>query len=337
MKKLVCKNDISAYTMRNIVNAINGYILVTGGAGFIGSHLVKKLSSLGCRVRVIDNLYTGKLSNFGSDLLNCGSVDFIEGDIRDTNLVKKCCADAEVVIHLAAQTSVPFSMQNPEFNNDVNVKGTLNLLNSSAEANVKRFLFISSCAVYGEPSYLPVDEKHPTNPISPYAESKLIAEKECLRLNSEGPFEAVVFRFFNVYGPGQGLSEYSGVITKFIDRIKQKLPIVIYGDGSQTRDFVYVNDIVNAIMLALENENAPGNIFNVGTGRAVSLQELADTMLSLAGVDLKIVNADPRIGDIRHSYADITKASHLLGYKPEFSLKEGLEALLRENNILAKL
>jgi UDP-glucose 4-epimerase len=133
------------------------------------------------------------------------------------------------------------------------------------------------------------------------------------------------------------LSEYSGVITKFIDRIRQELPLIIYGDGSQTRDFVYVNDIVNAIMLALENENAPGNIFNVGTGRAVSLQELADTMLSLAGVDLKIVNADPRIGDIRHSYADITKASHLLGYKPEFSLKEGLEALLRENNILAKL
>ena len=256
----------------NAMNENKGYVLVTGGAGFIGSHLVGKLSSLGYQVRVIDNLYTGKLSNLGSDLLNSGSVDFIEGDIRDTNLVKKCCAKVKAVIHLAAQTSVPFSMQNPDFNNDVNIKGTLNLLNSSAEAKVKRFLFISSCAVYGEPAYLPVDEKHPTNPISPYAESKLAAEKECLRLNDEGVFESVVFRFFNVYGPKQGLSEYSGVITKFIDRIKQKLPLIIYGDGSQTRDFVYVNDIVNAIMLALENKKAPGHIFNVGTGRAVPLQ-----------------------------------------------------------------
>ena len=320
----------------NAMNENNGYVLVTGGAGFIGSHLVGKLSSLGYQVRVIDNLYTGKLSNLGSDLLNSGSVDFIEGDIRDTNLVKKCCAKVEAVIHLAAQTSVPFSMQNPEFNNDVNIKGTLNLLSASAEANVKRFLFISSCAVYGEPAYLPVDETHPTNPISPYAESKLAAEKECLRLNDEGVFKSVVYRFFNVYGPKQGLSEYSGVITKFIDRIKQKLPLIIYGDGSQTRDFVYVNDIVKAIVLALENKKAPGHIFNVGTGRAVPLQELANTMLCLTGADLKIINADDRIGDIKHSYADITKASQLLGYKPDFSLNQGLEVLLRENNILAK-
>ena len=318
------------------MNENNGYVLVTGGAGFIGSHLVGKLSSLGFRVRVIDNLYSGKLSNLGSDLLNSQSVEFIEGDIRDTYLMKKCCADAEVVIHLAAQTSVPFSMQNPEFNNDVNVKGTLNLLNSSSEANVKRFLFISSCAVYGEPAYLPVDEKHPTNPISPYAESKLVAEKECLKLNDMGAFESVVFRFFYVYGPKQGLSEYSGVITKFIDRITQRLPLIIYGDGSQTRDFVYVNDIVNAIVLALENKEAPGNVFNVGTGTAVSLQELANTMLSLTEVDLKIINADHRIGDIKNSYANINKANQLLGYKPEFSLKEGLKALLHENNILVK-
>ena len=311
-------------------------VLVTGGAGFIGSHLVGQLFEKGYHVKVLDNLSTGKLSNFNSNTLSSGAVDFVKGDIRDSGLVEKCCAEADVVIHLAAQTSVPFSVQNPLFNNDVNVKGTSNLLNSSAKAKIKRFLFISSCAVYGEPAYLPVDEKHPTNPISPYAESKLTAEQECLRQNDESAFESVVFRLFNVYGPKQGLSEYSGVITKFIDRIKQKLPLIIYGDGSQTRDFVYVNDIVNAIMLALENKKAPGNIFNIGTGMAVPLKALANTMLSLTGADLKIVNADPRLGDIKHSYADITKASQLLGYKPEFSLKEGLEALLRENNILAK-
>jgi len=311
-------------------------VLVTGGAGFIGSHLVEQLFEKGYHVKVLDNLSTGKLSNFNSNTLSPGAVDFVKGDIRDSGLVEKCCVETDAVIHLAAQTSVPFSLQNPEFNNDVNVKGTLNLLNSSVEAKVSRFLFISSCAVYGEPSYLPIDEKHPTNPISPYAESKLIAEKECLRLNNEGELRSVVFRFFNVYGPRQGLSEYSGVITKFIDRIKQKLSLIIYGDGSQTRDFVYVNDIVNSIMLALENKKAPGNIFNVGTGRAVPLQELAETMLSLTSADLMIVNADHRLGDIKHSYADITKASQLLGYAPEFSLKEGLEALLRENNILAE-
>ncbi len=308
----------------------NRRVLITGGAGFIGSHLVQKLAKQGCRVKVLDNLSTGKLSNISSELLSSGSVDFFEGDIRDAKLVKTCVDDVDDVIHLAAQTSVPFSIQNSDFNNDVNIKGTLNLLNSSVKTNLSKFIFISSCAVYGEPVYAPVDEKHPTNPISPYAESKLVIEQECLRLNNEHLLKSVVLRFFNVYGSRQGLNDYSGVITKFMDRIKQKLPLVIYGGGSQTRDFVYVQDIINAIVLTLENRKVDGEVFNIGFGKAISIEELALTMLSLTGANLEILKAPARLGDIKHSYANVSKANKLLGYKPEFSLREGIKALLDE-------
>lgn len=312
----------------------NCTVLVTGGAGFIGSHLVQKLAEQGSRVKVIDNLSTGKASNISSALLSSGSVDLIEGDIRDAQTVKDCIAGVDAIVHLAAQTSVPFSVQNPSYNNDVNIKGTQNLLSSSVKENAAKFIFISSCAVYGESIYLPVDEKHPTNPISPYAESKLISEQNCLRLNSEGLLKSKVLRFFNVYGPRQGLNDYSGVITKFMDRIKQRLPLVIYGDGMQTRDFVYVKDVVNAIVLALGDEKASGEVFNIGTGRAISIQELAETMTSSAGINLGITKSCGRAGDIKHSYADISKAHKLLGYEPEFSLATGLKALLNANNLL---
>ena len=309
-------------------------ILVTGGAGFIGSHLVEKLVDSGRLVKVIDNLSTGKLSNLNPKFLSDGSVDFVEGDIRDPLLVKNCVQDVSAVLHLAAQTSVPLSMQNPDFNNDVNINGTQNLLNQSVQVNVAKFLFISSCAVYGDPVYLPVDEKTPTNPISPYANSKLQSEQACLSLNNKNLIKSVVLRFFNVYGPRQGLNDYSGVITKFIDRIKQKKPLTIYGDGSQTRDFVYVQDIVSAIMLALENDNVNGEIFNIGFGKKTTIQELAQTILSSTGADLKILNLPIRQGDILHSYANISKAKKHLGYTPRFTLKEGLEALLIENSLL---
>ncbi len=310
-------------------------ILVSGGAGFIGNHLVATLAERGYHIKIIDNLSTGKLSNISAELLHNGSVDFVEGDIRNAELVSKCLVDVNLVVHLAAQISVPFSIQNPLFNNQVNVEGTMNLLKSNVENKIDKFVVASSCAVYGEPVYLPVDEKHPTNPISPYAESKLWVEKESLRLNNEHLLKSVVLRLFNVYGPKQGLNDYSGVITKFMDRIKQRRPLIIYGDGSQTRDFVYVQDIVNAIVLALENENVNGEVFNIGTGKAVTIAELAKTMLSLTGTGLEIVNAPARSGDIRQSYANISKASRLLGYKPQFTLKEGLKELLSQSALLS--
>ena len=305
-------------------------VLVTGGAGFIGSHLVDRLVCCGYGVRVVDDLSSGKLENI-RDHVESGKVEFVEGDIRDVSVVERCVKDVDVAVHLAALISVPFSVEHPKVTFDVNVTGTLNLLRACAEAKVERFVFASSCAVYGEPEYLPVDEKHPTNPISPYAESKLAAEQYCLGFNERDLLSAVVLRFFNVYGVGQAVNDYSGVITKFIERCREGLPLVIYGDGSQTRDFVNVSNVVDAILLAMEKNGAEGEIFNVGFGRAVSVQELAETVLETAGVDLEIRHDKPRLGDIKHSYADVSKAEKLLGYRPTVSLKAGLRKLLSED------
>ena len=308
----------------------NSKILVTGGAGFIGSHLVAKLAQQGYNVRVLDNLSTGKLSNI-ERLLKEGSVDFIKGDIKDASTVKAAVCSVDVVYHLAAQISVPLSILNPKLNHEVNVVGTSNLLSASKNAGVGRFVFVSSCAVYGEPIYLPIDETHPTNPISPYAESKLISEQECIKLSKKNEIEAAVVRLFNVYGPRQGLNEYSGVITKFIEKIKKKLPLTIFGDGQQTRDFVFVQDITNALLLASKSKDANGQIFNIGTGKATTIKSLAETLLALTDSKVKLKFAPERSGDIKHSYANISKANKILGYKPEFHLSEGLKAFLDEN------
>jgi UDP-glucose 4-epimerase len=308
-------------------------ILVTGGAGFIGSHLVAKLAEQGNYVRVLDNLSTGKLSNIDA-LLKDGLVDFVKGDIRDVSAVKAAVSGVDVVFHLAAQISVPLSILNPKLNHEVNAGGTSNLLNASKCDGVGRFVFVSSCAVYGEPVYLPIDEAHPTNPISPYAESKLISEQECLRRSREHEIESVVVRFFNVYGPKQGLNDYSGVIVKFIEKINQELPLTIFGDGQQTRDFVFVQDIADALLLASQNNGVNGQIFNIGTGKATTIKSLAETLLQVTNSKVKLQFVPERSGDIKHSYANISKASELLGYKPEFSLAEGLKALLDENALL---
>jgi len=308
-------------------------ILVTGGAGFIGSHLVAKLAEQGNYVRVLDNLSTGKLSNIDA-LLKDGLVDFVKGDIRDLSAVKAAVSGVDVVFHLAAQISVPLSILNPKLNHEVNAVGTSNLLNASKCDGVGRFVFVSSCAVYGEPVYLPIDEAHPTNPISPYAESKLISEQECLRRSREHEIESVIVRFFNVYGPKQGLNDYSGVIVKFIEKINQELPLKIFGDGQQTRDFVFVQDIADALLLASQNDDVNGQIFNIGTGKATTIKSLAETLLQLTNSKVKLQFVPERSGDIKHSYANISKASELLGYKPEFSLTEGLKALLDENALL---
>jgi UDP-glucose 4-epimerase len=301
-------------------------VLVTGGAGFIGSHLVDRLVSSDRQVRVIDNLSTGKLANI-SQHLGKGAVDFVKGDIKDFELAKKCVSDVDAVVHLAAIISVPFSVKHPEATYETNVAGTLNLLNACAEAGVSKFVFVSSCAVYGEPEYLPVDELHPTNPISPYAESKLLGERHCLDFHKRRLLQSVVLRLFNVYGPRQGVNDYSGVITKFIDRSKRKMPLIIYGDGSQTRDFVNVHDVVEAVLKALETEKAAGEIFNIGFGVATSVNKLAKYILDLAGFNLDISYEQPRAGDIKDTFADISKAEKLLGYKPAVSLCDGLRAL----------
>ena len=302
-------------------------VLVTGGAGFIGSHLVDRLVDEGYDVRVIDNLYSGKLENIERHIKS-GKVDFVEGDIRDSALVKKSLVGVDAVFHLAAIISVPFSVSNPELTFDVNLTGTLNLLNACSEKSVNKFIFVSSCAVFGDTKILPVNENASTNPISPYAESKLLAERDCLSFQQKGLLQSVVLRFFNVYGPRQGMNDYSGVITRFINRAKQKQSLTIYGDGSQTRDFVNVHDIVEALLASLKSSSANGEVFNIGSGKPTSITELAKTVLELTGQDLEIRYELPRAGDIKDSYADISKAKRLLGYEPKVTLRDGLRALL---------
>ena len=304
-------------------------VLVTGGAGFIGSHLVDRLVEGGYSVVVLDNLSTGKLENIRGHL-NRRNVVFVEGDIRDASMVERCFAGVDVAVHLAAVTSVPFSVENPDVTFEVNVGGTLNVLRSCANWRVRKMVFASSCAVYGEQDSLPVSEQTAVNPVSPYAESKLAGEKYCCGFNDVQLAPIVGLRFFNVYGSRQGASEYAGVITRFMDRVRRGLPVVVYGDGSQTRDFVNVQDVVSAIMCCIESDEADGKVVNVGFGEPVTINELARTVLDLYGSDLPVVYEEARAGDIRHSHADISLAKRLLGYEPKVSLREGLSRLVSQ-------
>ena len=304
-------------------------VLVTGGAGFIGSHLVDGLMDEGFEVVVLDDFSTGRRENLSQHL---GKANFclVEGDVRDRADVRKALKGVDVVFHLAAIVSVDFSVKNPLLVNEVNVGGTLNVLRESLNVGVKRFVYASSCAVYGEPVHLPVDEKHPARPLSPYGVSKLAAEHYCRVFHVVYGLETVCLRFFNVYGSRQVIGPYSGVIMKFVDRLKRGEEPIIYGDGEQTRDFVFVGDVVDACMRAMCRKDCVGEVINVGSGVETSVNELADVLVELFGLyDVKPVYVEPKAGDVRRSCADLGKAEKLLGYKPKTSLREGLTMLLR--------
>lgn len=302
--------------------------LVTGGAGFIGSHLADRLMKEDYEVVVLDNFFSGKIENIKHHL-DSGEFSLIKGDVRDSDDIKDAIRDVDTVFHLAAIASVPISVENPLLVNDVNVRGTLNLLKASLEAHVERFIYASSCAVYGEPRYLPIDERHPTSPMSPYAASKLAAEYYCKVFYENYGLNTLCLRYFNVYGARQVGGAYSGVITQFVDRLKQRKPPIIYGDGQQTRDFVHVSDAVEANLLALDCQGS-GRVINVGSGISTTINELAGVLMGLSGKDdLKPVYDSPRRGDIRSSCADINMAKRALGYRPMVTLEEGLRTLLR--------
>lgn len=303
-------------------------VLVTGGAGFIGSHVVEKLVKTQCEVSVIDNLFTGKVENLQPRFAD-DKVRFFKGDIRDEKLVNVLTRRVDAVVHLAAISSVPFSVENPVLTNEVNVNGTLNLLRACVNGDVERFVFISSCAVYGEPCYFPVDEEHPTMPQSPYAASKLAAEHYCKVFGIVYGLDTVILRPFNVYGSRQREeNEYGSVVTRFASNLIYGKSLVIYGDGSQTRDFVHVEDVAEAVRLALENENAGGQTFNVGSGKATSIDELAGLFVKNFGEEAEIIYEKPRAGDLKQSYADIARAEKVLGYKPKTPLEHGLRSLM---------
>jgi len=304
--------------------------LVTGGAGFIGSHLVDKLMEKGFEVVVLDNFSTGNLENLR---LHVGKENFriIRGDIRNKADVKKAVKDVDYIFHLAAIISVELSIKNPSLVNEVNVCGTLNILEESLKLNLKRFVYLSSCAVYGNPVYLPIDEEHPTRPLSPYGVSKLTAEHYCMVFYRIYGVQTVCLRLFNVYGLRQSSGPYSGVITKFIDRLKCGKSPIIYGDGEQTRDFIFVGDVVDACLHAISCRNCVGEAINVGSGMETSINELARIISGLFGMrKIKPVYTKPRIGEVRRSCADISKAEKLLGLKPKVSLEEGLRKLVAE-------
>lgn len=304
-------------------------ILVTGGAGFIGSHIVDRLLDEGFKVRVLDNLSTGEIKNLAQHQ-NKKSFQFIEGDIRNFDLVKKTVKGVDAVFHEAALVSVTRSVENPLLSKEINVTGTVNLLKACVDAHVKRFVYASSCAVYGDTETLPNHENLAPKPLSPYAVDKLAAENYAKVFHNVYGLETASLRYFNVYGPRQKHGPYSGVISIFINRLLKNKPPIIYGDGEQTRDFINVKDVVEANMFALSKRKAVGEVFNISTGEATTINKLTETIQKIMDkTSLKPVHAEPRPGDIKHSYGDISKARRNLEYEPKVQLEKGLSELVK--------
>lgn len=302
--------------------------MITGGAGFIGSHIAEELVKGGAEVLVIDDLSAGKMENI-SHLSDEANFKFIRGDIRDKKLLLEILKDVDVIFHEAALTYVGESIDLPKRYHDVNVNGTLNLLEAARRTEVKRIVFASSSSVYEDISGL-LTENTPANPQSPYALTKFIAEKYCLLYNEIYGIETSILRYFNVYGLRQRpTGVYAEVIPKFIWRVKRGLPPEIYGDGEQTREFVHVKDVVQANILAATNSAAIGEIFNIGSGKATTINSLAFTMMQLLRRNgIKLLYSSERKGDVRHNCADISKAMNQLNYQPRISLEAGLRDLI---------
>jgi len=298
------------------------HALVTGGAGFIGSHLVDALIGRGARVTVIDNLSTGRMENLqaaGPDL------DFHEGDIRDGALLKNLMPGVDVVFHQAAVVSVPLSVAQPLSSAEVNEMGTLTVLETARQAGCRRVVLASSSAVYGDDPQLPKREDMPLRPLSPYAVQKMVGEYYAGLYGTLYGLETACLRYFNVFGPRQDPSSpYSGVISIFMDRAATGQAPVIFGDGEQTRDFVYVQDVVAANLKAATEEAAAGRVFNIGTGRTITVNRLWQNVAELAGIALSPEYQAARDGDILHSVAAIDAARQRLGFAPEVSFEDGI-------------
>jgi nucleoside-diphosphate-sugar epimerase len=295
--------------------------VVTGGAGFIGSHLAEELVRRGEQVRVVDNLSTGKRDN----LSHLPRVEFIEGDLADLEVARRAVAGARYVLHQAAIPSVPRSVEDPIASNRANIDASLNVLVAARDAGVTRVVYAGSSSAYGNAPTLPKVESMPAAPLSPYALQKLVAEQYCQMFTRLYGLETVTIRYFNVFGPRQDPSSpYSGVISLFISALCEGRAPTIYGDGEQTRDFTYVANVVDGVLRACQAERASGEVINVATAGRISLNQLFRTVRDLVGADVEPVYAEARAGDVHDSQADIDKARRLLGYQPSVDLAKGL-------------
>lgn len=302
--------------------------LITGGAGFIGSHIVEHLLRSNHQARVLDNFTTGKRDNLAFATGN-PNLEIIDGDIRDADAMASAMAGVDGVFHEAALVSVPKSVEQPALSFDINVKGTFTVFDAARQAGVRRVVYASSAAVYGDNEHLPLSETAVPIPLSPYGLDKLYTEHLGALYQSLYGQEMLALRYFNVFGPRQDPgSAYSGVISIFVNHLKSgKIPR-IYGDGEQTRDFVYVGDIVQANLKAMFSDYSGFRVFNVGCGRQTSLNQLLLQLKELTGSSVTPAYADARVGDVRHSLSDISRIQKDLGYAPAFSLAEGLRLLL---------
>jgi UDP-glucose 4-epimerase len=300
-------------------------VLVTGGAGFIGSNLTEVLLKQGHLVRVLDNFLTGKRENLIFDE-TYSSLEIIEGDIRDLTVCQRATIDIEYVFHQAALPSVQRSVEDPLTSNSVNVEGTLNILLAARNAGVKRLIYASSSSVYGDTPTLPKHEEMPSNPLSPYALQKYIGEQYCRLFFQLYGLEAVSLRYFNIFGPKQDpTSIYSAVIPRFIDALLEGRPPIIFGDGEQSRDFTYIDNVVQANLLAMSAAHLNGEAINIACGKRTSLNQLLNFLKEIVGSKVSPIYEEPRKGDVRHSLAEIRRGKQILNYEPKVDVEAGLK------------
>jgi UDP-glucose 4-epimerase len=300
-------------------------VVVTGGAGFIGSNLSEELAKKE-EVIIVDNLSTGRIENI-DNLIEKDNVRFVNGSITDLKLLNKTFEDVDFIFHQAAIPSVPRSVENPLGTNEANIKGTLNVLTAARDCGAKKVVYASSSSVYGDTPELPKKEDMKPDPLSPYAVTKLAGEHYCDVFSDIYGINTVCLRYFNVFGPNQDpKSEYAAVIPRFITRVLDRKPPVIFGDGKQTRDFTFIKNVVMANILSMEKGKG---VFNVACGGRISINELANKIIEIVGLNIKPIYSEARSGDIRDSIADISLAQRELGYEPKYNLEKGLEVTLK--------
>ncbi len=315
-----------------ILDKQNTY-LVTGGAGFIGSNIVKELLQTKQKVRVLDNFATGKRENL-FEFKNNPDFELIEGDLRSFHVVRTAVKGMDYILHQGALPSVPRSIHDPLTTNDVNILGTLNILEAAKEFGVKRVIYASSSSIYGDNEILPKTEDMPVNPLSPYALSKYTGERYCRIFTRIYGLETVCLRYFNVFGPNQDpTSQYSAVIPKFIRLMSEGKRPVIYGDGSQSRDFTYVSNVVAANLLACTVEGIEGELFNIACGQSYTLLHLVDALNRILGTNIEPIFEEERPGDVKHSLADISRAKETLGFQANTHFEQGLKELVKKMNV----